>query len=101
VDTVVSAIPLDGHSVAILRQEVYHRRLTRLVVSGPKGSELEVYISFMVPSARVDRTSRGESNSRDYTNPIFVPAGAEVYAVWPGKAAGYGDARATFGWERA
>ena len=100
-DSVVAAIPLDGHAVAILRQEVYRRNLTRLVISGPKGSEAIIYIGFMVPSARVDRTSRGESNSRDYANPLMIPAGAEVYVVWTGKAASYGSAVATFGWERA
>jgi hypothetical protein len=99
--TSVNAVNQNGDAVASLRPEMYPRRLMRLVITGPKGSRCDVYLGNLSPSGRIDQTSRGQSNTNEFTNPLTIPAGMYVFAVWPGRGSAAAQASATFLTERA
>lgn len=99
--TTVTAYAVGADAIATLSAEMYPRRLVRLTINGPAGSRAEVFLGSVTPSARVDQTARGSSNTAEYTNPIDIPAGMYCAVLWPGKAAQFAESSATFTTERA
>lgn len=89
----VPAISNGTDLVSELKPSPYPRRLLRLTVAGPIGSKVQVYVVSVSPSNLIDQTSRGQSNTADYTNPIEVPPNMSMFVVWPAIA---GAASATF-----
>lgn len=94
----VQASALNGDLVSTLNGDVYFRQLTRLTISGPAGSTCKIYLGAIADSNLVDQTSRGQSNTAEYTNPITILPGTSVYVVWPGQAGN--AASATFYMQR-
>jgi hypothetical protein len=82
---------------AVLAAVPYARRLIGLTINGPDKSAVVVYLGVESPSARIDQTARGSSNTADYTNPRVIPAGQTVIVVWSLD----GAASATFALEEA
>lgn len=77
---------------AILPAEQFDRRITRISITGPQGSKVEIFLNNESPSSRVDQTAKGSSNTAEYPNPLFVPQGTSVIVRWSLP----GDASATF-----
>lgn len=71
-----------GRLIAALFPQIYDRVLTRLSVSGPPGSRVDVYARSISVQNRLDSTSRGETNTADYTNPIPFGRGTSLFVVW-------------------
>lgn len=67
---------------AILPSAIYDRKLTRLSVSGPSGTRIDLYQSTVTDPSKLDSNSRGQTNTADYPNPIFVQRGVSLIAVW-------------------
>ena len=89
----VPAISNGTDLVSELKPSPYPRRLLRLTVSGPPTSKVQVYVIAISPSNLIDQTSRGTSNTADYTNPISIPPAMSMFVVWPNST---GTASATF-----
>lgn len=96
IPTTVSAIASGADAVAQLPPMMFPARLLRITLNGSAGSRAEVYLG----GQRVDQTSRGQSNTAEYTNPQEIPSGTPVSVKWPGNAANYAACNATFTVER-
>jgi hypothetical protein len=82
VHTVTSTVE-NGQSVCRLPQDhVNVRKLTRIVIKGPTGSQCSVYSDFVSPSRLLDAAGRGDINTAEYVNPVSVPPGSTVLCVW-------------------
>jgi hypothetical protein len=92
--TTVTAVASGGDAIATLPASIKPRRLVRLSITGARNSRAEVYLGAVTASARVDQTSRGESNTTD--TPLDIPSGMTVSVRWPGKAAAANSSMATF-----
>lgn len=79
----ITASLTGGNLVAKLPGVIYRRKLTRLTIVGPTGSRFELYANAVTPNNLVDSTQRGQRNTADYSNPIPIEPGVELYAVWP------------------
>jgi hypothetical protein len=97
--TVPATVILDD-AVATLRAEMYPRKLMRISINGPTGSRAEVFLGAITPSARIDQTARGFSNTAEFVHPVDVPSGMIVSVAWPGMGTRYVEASATFITER-
>lgn len=91
-----TGVALGADAVVTLDAALFARKLTGITINGPAKSTFALYIGQLTPSARIDRTTRGESNSNDYSNPLPIPRGSNVYAVWTGQAASATSCIATF-----
>lgn len=96
IPTTVTAFASGADAVATLNGQMYPSKLLRLVINGPSGSRAEVFVG----GQRIDQTSRGMSNSADYSNPPDVAAGMPLSVKWIGQAAGASQCVATFTVER-
>lgn len=96
IPTTVNGVTSGADAVATLNGVMYPSKLLRLTLNGPTGSRAEIYLGHQ----RIDQTSRGESNTADYTNPVEVPAGMPLSVNWPGQAANASLCNVTFTVER-
>lgn len=92
IPTTVNAVAQGSDAVATLNGVMYPSRLLRLTLNGPVGSRAEVYLG----TQRIDQTSRGQSNTADYTNPVEVPAGMSLTVKWPGQSTNASQCNVTF-----
>lgn len=91
-----TAVPSSADAVATLRGEVYRRDLHGITITGYAGSHAEIYLGAVTAGSRIDQTSRGQSNTVDYSTPRPVPAGTPVLVAWLGMAAHADACTATF-----
>lgn len=96
IPTTVVAIPDSGDAVATLNGQMYPSKLLRVAITGVIGSTALVFLG----GARVDQTSRGSSNTNEFTHPVEIPAGTPVSIRWPGQGAKAVQCSATFTVER-
>lgn len=96
----VQAFAVGSDAVATLSPAMYHRKLYRVSINGPRGSRVELYLGNMSQSGRFDQSSKGESNTAEYANAQDIPLGMIAAAKWPGQAANAGVCSATFTTER-
>lgn len=92
IPTTVTAFAQGADAVATLNGAMYPSKLLRVVLTGVAGSRADVYLG----SQRIDQTSRGQSNTAEYTNPVEVPAGMAVSVKWTGQSANAAQCSATF-----
>lgn len=97
IPTTVQAFAQGPDAVAMLNGQMYSSKLIGVTVNGVNGSRAEVYLG----GQRFDQTSRGVSNSADYSTPRDVPAGTPLSVKWPGQAANAAQCNATFTVERS
>lgn len=92
----VPAVAMGSDAVATLPANTYPLRLTGLTLAAPNGSSAKVYMGYIAPSAMIDTTPNGWSNTADYPNPRPIPPGQSVIVVWAGKSAVASSCSATF-----
>lgn len=92
----VRAVNANEHAVATLPGVPYRRKLAGVTITGVAGSRCELYLGAHTPSNRFDQTSRGQSNSSDYSTPRTIPANTPVLVVWVGMGSGASACQATF-----
>lgn len=92
IPTTVTAFAVGADAVATLNGAMYPTKLLRVVLNGPTGSRAEVYLN----TQRIDQTSRGQSNTAEYSNPVEVPVGTSVSVKWIGQSASAALCNATF-----
>lgn len=97
--TSVPAVALGADAAATLPPAMYPRDLQRVNLTGVSG-RAELYLGNTSQSARFDQTSRGASNTAEYTHPVPVPAGMTVIVLWLGRAANAASCFATFTTDR-
>lgn len=73
---------LSGTLRATLPSAIYDRKLTRIAFAGPSGTRIDVYQNTVTDPSRLDSNSRGQTNTADYPNPIFLQRGVSLIAVW-------------------
>jgi hypothetical protein len=85
--TTRTAVATGTSAVATLPAAIKARSLYGLTVTGPSGSSINVYLGALSTGSRIDQSSRGQSNTADYSTPRPIPAGTPVLVEWPGQSA--------------
>jgi hypothetical protein len=94
---VVTAAAVGSDAVATLPAQTYAQKLCGLTLAASvRGVTAKVYMGYIAPSAMIDTTPNGWSNTADYPNPRPVPPGQSVIVVWEGQAANAAGCTATF-----
>lgn len=96
ISTTVTASPMGNDAQAVLQGVMYPAKLLRIVINGPTGSRAEIYLN----NQRIDQTSRAQSNTAEYSNPVEIPQGTTVAVRWLGQTANSALCNATFTVER-
>jgi hypothetical protein len=92
----ITAVGSGGNAVAALPSEVYPRKLHSVTVTAPRGSRVEFYLGAVAAGSRFDQSSRGDSNTADYSTPRPIPPGTPILVSWPGQSANADSCLATF-----
>lgn len=94
---VVTAVAVGSDAVATLPAQTFPTKLCGLTLAAAtRGATAKVYMGYIAPSAMIDTTPNGWSNTADYPNPRKIPPGQSVIVVWAGQAANAANCSATF-----
>lgn len=94
---VVTAVAVGADAVATLPAQTFGQKLIGLTLnSSVRGVTAKVYVGYIAPSAMIDTTPNGWSNTADYPNPRTIPPGQSVIVVWANQASNAAGCTATF-----
>lgn len=94
---VATAVPVGADAVATLPPQTYPQKLIGLTLAAAvRGVAAKIYMGYIAPSAMIDTTPNGWSNTADYPNARRIPPGQSVIVVWAGQAANAAQCGATF-----
>lgn len=83
-DFTVQAVRNGNDLWATLDRVPYDRDCIRINVNGPTAARAEVYKDMVSPQTRVDSTTRGGTNTADYSGgPLYVMRNGTLIVVWP------------------
>lgn len=88
----ITAVPQGSDAVATLNANMFPARLLRVTLAGVAGSRALVKLGTQL----IDQTSRGQSNTNEFTTPPEIAVGMTVSITWPGQAANASQCSATF-----
>jgi hypothetical protein len=103
----VIAFPLDsrqavsqtnGTQIATFPGNNENRMIDRVNITGPANSACALYVGGLNSIFERDGSSSGASDTAEYPNGLFVPAGHIVYLVWDSNIS---PATATIQWRSA
>lgn len=92
IPTTVNATASGADALATLNPMMFPAKLLRLVINGPTGARAEIFMG----GQRIDQTSRAQSNTAEYVNPVEVPAGTPLSVKWIGQSAKASQCNCTF-----
>jgi len=96
-DIPVMAVVQGNDLVVTLPTAPYDRKLIRLNINGPAGAVFNLYKNSINTINRLDSTTRGDTNTADYSGgPIIVQRNSVLIGQWPNQASSTTPASATF-----
>lgn len=94
----VSATVQGATQVARFRGHGEERYIDRASIVGPANSICVVYIGTIAAINQVDASGSGQSDTAEYPQGLYVPAGSDVFFVWNDPTQTNGAASATVQW---
>lgn len=94
----VSADVRNATQIARFRGRQSERYIDRVSIVGPANSICVVYIGSIATINQVDASGSGQSDTAEYPQGLYVPAGSDVFFVWNDPTQTTGAASATVQW---